>query len=150
MSFAEKRSIKMRQSARQAQLNASSSSNGSSNSSSNPITTRSKKLPRKFAQQVLDLELEIDQGTFTIDTVNQLILLYQQAVEYYNGISSTKYQTYESRMQNLFLREEVIMVMAKPTASADSEKRKTQREHDLERQRSAKELKQKKMLDTLA
>jgi len=39
-------------------------------------TVKSKKLPKNFANLVLDKELIIDSGTFDIDTVNSLMELY--------------------------------------------------------------------------
>jgi hypothetical protein len=47
---------------------------------------------------VLDLELLIDKGEFDMDTINSLMLLYGQAVEYYSGIGSNKYTYFESRI----------------------------------------------------
>ena len=75
----------------------SDNSNGSNNSS-NSILPESKRLPRKFAQQLLDLEFEVETGSFTMETISALILLYQQAVEYYNGNNDGKYSYYEARM----------------------------------------------------
>ena len=48
-------------------------------------------MPHKFAEKVLDLELEIEKGSFSMDVVNDLILLYTQAVEFYNGKNDGKY-----------------------------------------------------------
>lgn len=46
-----------------------------------------------------------------METISALILLYQQAVEYYNGKNDGKYSYYEARMQNLFVKPEVIIKM---------------------------------------
>jgi hypothetical protein len=75
------------------------------------LSVRKKRLPRDFSDQVIDLELDIDRGTFTIDTVNQLISLYQLAVEYYNGKDDAKYMNWETRMQKLFLKPEILLCM---------------------------------------
>ena len=53
-----------------------------------------KKLPKNFAENILDLELKIDQGTFSMDTISQLMELYQQAVEYYDGMNDDKNAIY--------------------------------------------------------
>ena len=53
-----------------------------------------KKLPANFAENILELELKIDQGTFSMDTISQLMELYQQAVEYYDGINDGKNAIY--------------------------------------------------------
>lgn len=46
-----------------------------------------KRLPKDFSDKVLNLELEIDRGDFTMESVNKLVHLYKSAVEYYNGSS---------------------------------------------------------------
>ena len=53
---------------------------------------QAKKLPPNFAESVLDHELKVDQGRFTIETINDLILLYSQAVEYYNGMNDERFE----------------------------------------------------------
>lgn len=40
------------------------------------ISTRSKKLPKNFANMVLDYELRIDSGLVDIETVDKLMQLY--------------------------------------------------------------------------
>ena len=62
------------------------------------LSSTPQKLPTDFADQVLDHELLIDKGEFDIDTINSLMILYSQAVEYYNGINSEKYTYFESRI----------------------------------------------------
>lgn len=62
------------------------------------FTLKSKQLPADFANQVLNLELQIDHGDFTMVTINDLMLLYSQAVEYYNGMNDEKYTYFESRI----------------------------------------------------
>lgn len=47
-------------------------------------------LPKNFAENLLDLELSVESGRFTIETINELMFLYSQAVEYYNGINDDK------------------------------------------------------------
>ena len=66
-----------------------SSSSGTSGSSHRisgpPRPSKRKRLPSKFADQVVTLESDIACGRFNLDTVNNLLLLYSQAVEYYNS-----------------------------------------------------------------
>ena len=50
-----------------------------------PISSGEKKLPKNFANKVLDYELKIDSGRFDIETIDKLMQLYSQAVEYYSG-----------------------------------------------------------------
>jgi hypothetical protein len=40
------------------------------------MSTKSKKLPKNFANLVLDYELQIDSGQFDIETVDKLMQLY--------------------------------------------------------------------------
>ena len=42
----------------------------------NYLSTKSIKLPKNFANLVLDQELKIDSGQFNIDTINTLLQLY--------------------------------------------------------------------------
>ena len=43
--------------------------------------------------------------------MNELILLYSQAVEYYNGINDDKHIIYSERIQNVLVRPEVQQTM---------------------------------------
>jgi hypothetical protein len=47
---------------------------------------------------VLNLELMIDHGDFNMETINQLVVLYSNAIEYYNGMNDEKYTYFESRI----------------------------------------------------
>ena len=42
----------------------------------------------------MELEYMIEQNKFNIDTVNELMLLYSQAVEFYNGMNDNKFIIY--------------------------------------------------------
>lgn len=55
------------------------------------MSTEAVKLPKNFAEQVLDLELLINSGNFDIDAVNKLMKLYSNAVEYYSGMNDVRY-----------------------------------------------------------
>lgn len=76
-------------------------------------------LPPDFAERVLNLELSIDQGNFNMETINDLLLLYSQAVEFYDGMNDEKYVTYEARIQNMLIRPDIAAVMT--SASRDPE-----------------------------
>eukprot|EP00347_Sterkiella_histriomuscorum_P014601 403360260 len=76
---------------------------------------KSKRLPSDFAEKVLELEMQLEQSHFqeiSIEVVEQLLYLYSQAVEYYNGLNNEKYQQYADRIQNTLVRPEVIKIMA--------------------------------------
>jgi hypothetical protein len=60
---------------------------------------------------VLDQELKIDSGNFTIENVNNLMKLYSLAVEYYSGMSDEKYIFFTERIQNTLLRPEILRLM---------------------------------------
>jgi hypothetical protein len=67
-----------------------------------------------------------------MDTVNELIMLYSKAIEYYNGMQDEKYTYFESRIQNLLIRPEVLLVMSKasrnPQKYASEAERKRQQQ----------------------
>lgn len=46
-----------------------------------------------------------------METVNELIVLYSKAIEFYNGMNDDKYTYFESRIQNLLIRPEVLACM---------------------------------------
>ena len=46
-----------------------------------------------------------------MDTVNALLLLYSQAVEFYNGMNDSKFSVYQDRIQNMLVRPEVLLQM---------------------------------------
>jgi len=60
---------------------------------------------------VLDKEMKIDSGMFDIDTVNSLMALYSQAVEYYSGMNDEKYIYFTERIQNILVKPEILKLM---------------------------------------
>jgi len=76
-----------------------------------PINSGEKKLPKNFANKVLDYELKIDSGRFDIETIDKLMQLYSQAVEYYSGQNDEKYMYFTERIQNTLLRPEILKLM---------------------------------------
>ena len=54
-----------------------------------------------------------------MDTINELLLLYSQAVEFYDGMNDEKHVTYEARIQNMLIKPEINAVMK--AASRDPE-----------------------------
>ena len=67
-----------------------------------------KKLPKNFAERVLDLELKIDGGNFDIKNIDKLMQLYSMAVEYYSGMNDEKYMYFTERIQNTLLKPEIM------------------------------------------
>lgn len=84
-----------------------------------------KRLPPTFAQKMLDYEMEIESGQFDADTVNELFELYGQAVEFYNIKNDKRCQYYETKIQNMLVKPEIMMAMAK---GKQVEKQKTEEE----------------------
>lgn len=79
------------------------------------VSTKSKKLPKNFADLVLNMELKIESGTFDIELVNELLQLYSNAVEYYSGMNDEKYIYFTERIQNTLVRPEILKLMKNET-----------------------------------
>mgnify|MGYP004553248399 CR=1 FL=1 len=60
---------------------------------------------------MLDYELKIDSGNFDIATIDKLMQLYSQAVEYYSGMNDEKYLYFTERIQNTLLKPEILKFM---------------------------------------
>ena len=75
-------------------------------------------------------------GGITTHCRDDLMLLYSQAVEYYNGMNDEKYTHFESRIQNMLVRPEILMVMANasknPAKFAKEEEAKAPKEKEAE------------------
>lgn len=82
-----------------------------------------RKLPKYFAQKVLDYELKLDAGKFDLDTIDKLMQLYSQAVEYYSGMNDEKYMYFTERIQNTLLRPEILALMQQQNLSNDKDKK---------------------------
>lgn len=70
------------------------------------------KLPKKFAEQVLELEMGIEQSDFTLKQLQRLMSLYSKAVEFYSGKSDTKYFYYNDKIQNLLTQPKVLDMLS--------------------------------------
>lgn len=64
-------------------------------------------LPDNFASTVLDLELEIETGKFSAESVNRLTALYMEAVEYYAAYESDKYTYFQDKLTKLLSNQKV-------------------------------------------
>ncbi|OMJ84710.1 hypothetical protein SteCoe_14099 [Stentor coeruleus] len=67
-------------------------------------------LPEDFAEQLLELEMQVDKNC-EIDTIKALVDLYSNAIEYYENTKDTKYHAYKKRLHSLLLREDVQKVL---------------------------------------
>ena len=95
-----------------------------------------KALPNNFAQQVLDLEGELDTRC-SLSCVKQLLELYSAAVEYFEAIQNSKYLHYTERMRQLLARDDVLFVLQHPDAGPFSSHRQR---FDITRKAAAKAL----------
>ena len=58
-----------------------------------------------------------------MDTISQLMLLYQQAVEYYDGINDDKNAIYQDRIQNMLIRPEILAVMSNASKNPEAQRK---------------------------
>lgn len=100
-------------------------------------------MPKQFAEKVLELELEIEHGTFTLKQIQRLMALYSKAVEYYNGKSDGKYLYYQDKIQNLITRPKVLDMLSQKEAEPTSEPAAAKSETDL---KTKEELKKKERM----
>jgi hypothetical protein len=59
--------------------------------------------------------MQVESNDFTLDTVNRLIFLYSQAIEYYEGVDQARYQNYYKKIQNLVSKPSVHEAMKNKT-----------------------------------
>jgi hypothetical protein len=68
-------------------------------------------LPENFAEEVLDLEIKIERGKFSMSDVDRLVYLYSVAIEHYEGTDQDKHATFYQRTQRLLNKPSVFEVM---------------------------------------
>ena len=78
------------------------------------------KLPKKFAEQVLELEICIEQNEFNIKQLQRLMVLYSKAVEFYNGKSDDKYLFYHNKIQNLITQPKILNMLSEKAIDGQS------------------------------
>ena len=115
-------------------------------------SSESKKLPKNFANKVLDYELKIDSGQFDIQTIDKLMQLYsvstsnfyifysyndllQQAVEYYSGMNDEKYMYFTERIQNTLLKPEILKLMKDSNDPNQKHKDKLEKELEIKKEK---------------
>ncbi|KAM3147622.1 hypothetical protein pb186bvf_000429 [Paramecium bursaria] len=69
------------------------------------------KLRENFAQELLNLEMELEQPNVSMETVAGLLNLYREAVEYFEAIQSNKYLIFKNKTQALLTRKNVALAM---------------------------------------
>lgn len=61
-----------------------------------------------FAENLLNLELDIEQPIVSISSIYKLLQLYANGVEYYESIKSNRYLIFQDKIKNLLLKPNVI------------------------------------------
>ena len=61
-------------------------------------------LPENFSDEVMELEFEIEENKFGVETVDRLVYLYSQAMEYYEGYDNDKFIRFKDRISRLLMR----------------------------------------------
>jgi len=69
---------------------------------------KKRQLIDNFAEDLLNLELDMEQPIVDVKNVNKLLELYANGVEYYESIRSNRYLIFQSKMTNLLLKPNVI------------------------------------------
>lgn len=72
---------------------------------------RVRKLPKDYAAEMMDLEIQCEAKDVSIETVRKLMQLYSQAIDHHVSIQSDKYQYFKKKMANLILQPQVIEAM---------------------------------------
>ena len=103
-------------------------------------------MPTNFAERALHLQLQIDRGKFSIETVNELLQLYSRAVECYDNKGNEELVAlYEGHIQNMLMKQEIRKAMELANSGdilpANSSEKQTQADEsatvDIETQREA-------------
>ena len=70
-------------------------------------------LPPNFAENVMDLEMKIEEGNFSISDIDSLVYLYSQGIEFYEGKDENKHANFYKRTQRLLNKPSVFEAMKK-------------------------------------
>jgi hypothetical protein len=83
-------------------------------------------LPKKFAEQVLELEMNVDHKVFTLKQIQRLMALYSKAVEFYGGKSDGKYLYYQDKLQNLISQPKILDMLTSEPVPVVNKKKSTE------------------------
>ena len=75
-------------------------------------------LPKGFAEQVIDLEGELD-TLCNLTNVQKLLALYSKAMEHYESLRNPIYQHYKERLRQLLARGDVQALLQHPSQLSD-------------------------------
>ena len=65
-------------------------------------------LIENFAEDLLNLELDMEQPVVDVKSVHRLLELYANGVEYYESIKSNRYLIFQEKMKNLLIKPNVL------------------------------------------
>ncbi|CAD8073044.1 unnamed protein product [Paramecium sonneborni] len=65
------------------------------------------RLPSNFAQQILDLELELENEQVNQKMVNQLLELYKLGTEYYGQYDDKRYKIFTEKASQLLMKSKI-------------------------------------------
>jgi len=84
------------------------------------------KLPERFAERVLELELLMDQQKerTSVVRIRELLSIYADAIEYYGSMDMDKYLDLNARMQNTLVRPYVLAVLDREAEERKKEKKR--------------------------
>ena len=77
------------------------------------------KLSPNFAQEILDLEEEVNLNC-TVPSVTRLMSLYKQAIEQFEADPTQKHTNYQERMQKLMTKSNIIQILTQAASPAPS------------------------------
>ena len=111
------------------------------NISKKDIKRKMGKLPsidiEKTEKKIMDLEknIEIEKNELTSNQINQLMNLYQTAIEYYSAVNNPRYAEITQKIQNLLNSKQLKEFMEKPPEEKKerSNKKKTSKKEAVEK-----------------
>ncbi|CAK89782.1 unnamed protein product (macronuclear) [Paramecium tetraurelia] len=100
------------------------------------------KLRDNFAEELFNLEMDVESDDVQMDTIMKLINLYKEAVEYFEAIHSNKYLIFKNKIQNLFAKKNVMnaMKMNQKKSPTLEVKQKLQQIKQVDQKRNADDL----------
>lgn len=69
-----------------------------------------KVLPENFFERVLDLELILKRN-FTMNSLQELVNIYSDAIEYYESLEDNRFRDYQNRLNLLLSQPEILKNM---------------------------------------
>ncbi|OMJ95848.1 hypothetical protein SteCoe_566 [Stentor coeruleus] len=77
-----------------------------------PLQMETPKLPRNFAEKLLEMETQLA-FNMSVELISSLMQLYSSAIEYYESVHDKKYLHYKERLTSLLARQDVLEILSK-------------------------------------